>query len=86
MVSTWTPCGFYVDTTFYKNKTQLCMKPTGFLVGWFKWSLNQSIGSFSCNPHFALLWSDERSDILGNVSDHWGMVTYNFFRNNFSGH
>ena len=55
------------------------------IFGWFKRSLNQSIGSFSCNPHFALLWSDERSDILGNVSDHWGMVTYNFFRNNFFG-
>ena len=53
--------------------------------GWFKWSLNQSIGSFSCNPHFALLRTDERSDILGNVSNHWGMVTYNFFRNNFFG-
>ena len=53
------------------------------LFGWFKRSLNQSIGSFSCNPHFALLWSDERSDLLGNVSDHWGMVTYNFFQNNF---
>ena len=55
------------------------------VFGWFKRSLNQSIGSFSCNPHFALLWSDERSDILGNVSDHWGMVTYNFFPNNFFG-
>ena len=54
-------------------------------VGWFKRSLNQSIGSFSANPHFALLWSDERSDILGIVSDHLGMVTYNFFRNNFFG-
>ena len=56
-----------------------------FLAGLIKRSLNQSIGSFSCNPHFALLWSDERSDLLGNVSDHWGMVTYNFFRNNFLG-
>ena len=55
------------------------------IVGWFKRSLNQSIGSFSCNAHFALLRSDERSDILGNVSNHWGMVTYNFFRNNFFG-
>ena len=55
------------------------------IFGWFKRSLNQSIGSFSANPHFALLWSDERSDILGIVSDHWGMVTYNFFRNNFFG-
>ena len=55
------------------------------LFGWFKRSLNQSIGLFSCNPHFALLWPDERLDILGNVSDHWGMVTYNFFRNNFFG-
>ena len=55
------------------------------IFGWFKRSLNQSIGSFSANPHFALLWSDERSDLLGNVSDHWGMVTYNFFRNNFFG-
>ena len=59
--------------------------PLGSIFGWFKQSLNQSIGSFSCNPHFALLWSDERSDLLGNVSDHWGMVTYNFFRNNFFG-
>ena len=41
-----------------------------YVFGWFKRSLNQSIGSFSCNPHFALLWPDERSDILGNVSDH----------------
>ena len=55
------------------------------VFGWFKRSLNQSIGSFSCNPHFALLRSDERSYILGNVSGHWGMVTYNFFRNNFFG-
>ena len=53
---------------------------------WFKQKMNQSVGSFSANPHFALLWSDERSDPLGNVSDHWGMVTYNFFRNNFLGH
>ena len=56
-----------------------------FIFGWFKRSLNQSIGSFSCNPHFALLWSDQMSDILGNVSDHWGMVTYNFFQNIFFG-
>ena len=55
------------------------------IFGWFKRSLNQSIGSLSANPHFALLWSDERSDILGIVSDHWGMVTYNFFWNNFFG-
>ena len=59
--------------------------PITFFLAGFKRSLNQSIGSFSCNPHFALLWSDERSDILGNVSDHWGMVTYNFFQNNFFG-
>ena len=65
-----------------KQKTKLVMSE---LFGWFKRSLNQSIGSFSANPHFALLWSDERSDILGIVSDHWGMVTYNFFRNNFFG-
>ena len=56
-----------------------------WVFGWFKRSLNQSIGSFSANPHFALLWSDERSDLLGNISDHWGMVTYNFFRNIFFG-
>ena len=42
--------------------------------------------AISWNPHFALLWSDQMSDILGNVSDHWGMVTYNFFWNNFLGH
>ena len=61
------------------------LKVERILFGWFKRSLNQSIGLFSANPHFALLWSDERSDILGIVSDHWGMVTHNFFRNNFFG-
>ena len=53
--------------------------------GWFKRSLNQSIGSFSTNPHFALFRPDRRSDIFGNVSNHWGMVTYTFFWNNFFG-
>ena len=48
-------------------------------------SLNQSIGSFSTNPHFALFRPDQRSDIFGNVSNHWGMVTYTFFWNNFFG-
>ena len=67
-----------------KGKYEGLLSTSSYLFfGWFKRSLNQSIGSFSCNPHFALLWSDERSDILGNVSDHWEMVTYNFFRNNF---
>ena len=47
--------------------------------------MNQSIGSFSTNPHFALFRPDQRSDIFGNVSNHWGMVTYNFFWNNFFG-
>ena len=47
--------------------------------------MNQSIGSFSTNPHFALFWLDRRSDIFGNVSNHWGMVTYTFFWNNFFG-
>ena len=51
--------------------------------GWFKRSLNQSIGSLSCNPHFALFQPDRRWDIFWNASDHWGMVTYNFFRNFF---
>ena len=46
-----------------------------------KWSLSQSIGSFSCNPHFALFLPGQRLDIFGNVSNHWGMVTYNFFQN-----
>ena len=55
------------------------------LFGWFKWSLNQSIGSFSTNSHFALFRPDRRSDIFGNVSNHWGMVTYTFFWNNFFG-
>ena len=55
------------------------------LFGWFKRSLNQSIGSFSANPHFALFWPDRRSDTFGNVSNHWGMVTYTFFWNNFFG-
>ena len=55
------------------------------VVGWFKRSLNQSIGSFSTNPHFALFQPDRRSDIFGNVSNHWGMVTYTFFWNNFFG-
>ena len=60
--------------------------PTGgSFFGWFKRSLNQSIGSFSANPHFALLWSHERLDIFGNVSNHWEMLTYKFFRNNFFG-
>ena len=53
--------------------------------GWFKRSLNQSIGSFSTNPHFALFRPDRRWDIFGNVSNHWGMVTYTFFWNNFFG-
>ena len=56
-----------------------------FIFGWFKRSLNQSIGSFSANPHFALFRPDRRSDILGNISNHWGMVTYTFFWNNFFG-
>ena len=47
--------------------------------------MNQSIGSFSTNPHFALFRPDRRSDIFGNVSNHWGMVTYTFFWNNFFG-
>ena len=47
--------------------------------------MNQSIGSFSANPHFALFRPDRRSDIFGNVSNHWGMVTYTFFWNNFFG-
>ena len=47
--------------------------------------MNQSIGPFSTNPHFALFWPDRRSDIFGNVSNHWGMVTYTFFWNNFFG-
>ena len=55
------------------------------LFGWFKRSLNQSIGSFSTNPHFALFRPDRRSDIFGNLSNHWGMVTYTFFWNNFFG-
>ena len=54
-----------------------------FFFGWFKRSLNQSIGSFSANPHFALFRPDRRSDTFGNVSNHWGMVTYTFFWNNF---
>ena len=55
------------------------------LVGWLKRSLSQSIGSFSCNPHFALFLPGQRLDIFGNVSNHWGMVTYNFFWNFFFG-
>ena len=47
--------------------------------------MNQSIGSFSTNPHFALFRPDQRSDTFGNVSNHWGMVTYTFFWNNFFG-
>ena len=47
--------------------------------------MNQSIGSFSTNPHFALFRPDRRWDIFGNVSNHWGMVTYTFFWNNFFG-
>ena len=58
---------------------------TSLLFGWFKRSLNQSIGSFSTNPHFALFRPDRRSDTFGNVSNHWGMVTYTFFWNNFFG-
>ena len=55
------------------------------IFGWFKRSLNQSIGSFSTNPHFALFRPDRRLDIFGNVSNHWGMVTYTFFWNNSFG-
>ena len=55
------------------------------VFGWFKRSLNQSIGSFSTNPHFALFRPDRRSDIFENVSNHWGMVAYTFFWNNFFG-
>ena len=47
--------------------------------------MNQSIGSFSTNPHFALFRPDRRWDIFGNVSNHWGMVAYTFFWNNFFG-
>ena len=72
-------------TTVEMGRMNAIVVSTTTLFGWFKRSLNQSIGSFSANPHFALLWSDERSDLLGNVSDHWGMVTYNFFRNIFFG-
>ena len=64
----------------------LCVRSAVISVfGWFKRSLNQSIGSFSTNPHFALFRPDQRSDIFGNVSNHWGMVTYTFFWNNFFG-
>ena len=56
-----------------------------YIFGWLKRSLSQSIGSFSCNPHFALFLPGQRSDIFGNVSNHWGMVTYNFFQNIFFG-
>ena len=44
---------------------------------------DQPIGSLSCNPHFALFQPDRRWDIFLNASNHWGMVTYNFFRNFF---
>ena len=57
-----------------------------YIFGWFKRSLNQSIGSFSTNPHFALFRPDQRSDTFGNVSNHWGMVTYTFFGTIFLGH
>ena len=66
--------------TLSSNKNQC------YLFGWLKRSLSQSIGSFSCNPHFALFLPGQRLDIFGNVSDHWGMVTYNFFQNSFLGH
>ena len=83
--------GNYVDTiaTLKIVLTYLWARTIGIkyliFVGWFKRSLNQSIGSFSTNPHFALLRSDERSDISRNVSNHRGMVTYTFFWNNFFG-
>ena len=67
--------------------TSGCRVPICFvfviIIGWFKRSLNQSIGSFSANPHFALFRPDQRSDIFGNVSNHWGMVTYTFFLEQF---
>ena len=56
-----------------------------WVFGWLKQSLSQSIGSFSCNPHFALFLPGQRSDIFWNVSNHCRMVTYNFFRNIFLG-
>ena len=49
-----------------------------FVIGWFKRSLNQSIGSL-CNPLFAVFWPDQRSHISRNGWDHRGRVTYNFF-------
>ena len=54
-------------------------------IGWLKWSLSQSIGLFSYNPLFVPFLPGQRSDIFGNVSNHWEMVTYNFFGNIFFG-
>ena len=66
----------------WPHEKNLCLPK---IFGWLKRSLSQSIESFSCNPHFALFWPGQRSDIFENVSNHWGMVTYNFFRNIFFG-
>ena len=60
-----------------------CSSKSFNVIGWFKRSLNQSIGSFSTNQHFALFRTDQRSDTFGNVSNHWGMVTYTFFLEQF---
>ena len=62
-----------------------CIYNVRFLFGSFKRSLNQSIGSLSCNPYFTLFLPDQRSGKCRNASNHWGMVKYNFFRNIFSG-
>ena len=75
---------FFVKNHFiHSGVVQSAFKRHMCVFGWFKRSLNQSIGSFSCNPHFALFQPDWRWDIFQNASDHWGMVTYNFFRNFF---
>ena len=84
-LSTAYQCSVLRQSRFLDFMVNACFLVYWFslIVGWFKRSLNQSIGSFSTNPHFALFWPDRRSDTFGNVSNHWGMVTYTFFWNNF---
>ena len=74
------------SATYVGKDTDIVGQWEWSIFGWFKRSLNQSIGSFSTNPHFALFRPDRRSDTFGNVSNHWGMVTYTFFGTIFLGH
>ena len=64
----WKRFEWLFPVLYNKNTTEYLVQ----VIGWFKRSL-----------HFALFQPDRRWDIFRNGPDHWGMVTYNFFRNFF---